>query len=218
MKGLLIKDFELLKNNMKNSLVLIVLIGVGISAYNTDTTFVITYLAIVGTSFTTSTFSYDEFDNGYPFLLSLPITRRGYIAEKYIFGLCMSIAGWLTGTIISIIAGMKRHIMMPTDTMLAALMLLPAGWVLLAAQIPFHLRFGGDKGRISMVGVIGLLFLLLVMGAEIVKFINIDLDALWKNLSVLVMGTAIAAFFGIGIVLLLLSYRIRIGIMERKEF
>lgn len=69
-----------------------------------------------------------------------------------------------------------------------------------------------------MVGAIGLLFLLLVMGAEIVKFINIDLDALWKNLPVLGMGTAIAAFFGIGIALLLLSYRISIGIMERKEF
>lgn len=218
MKGLLIKDFELLKNNMKNSLILIVLIGVGISAYNTDTTFVITYLAIVGTSFTTSTFSYDEFDNGYAFLLSLPVTRRGYIAEKYIFGVCVSIAGWLTGTIISIIAGMTRHIMTPTDTILAALMLLPVGLLLLAAQIPFHLKFGGDKGRIIMVGAIGLLFLLLVMGAEIVKFINIDLDALWKNLPVLGMGTAIAAFFGIGIALLLLSYRISIGIMERKEF
>lgn len=218
MKGLLIKDFELLKNNMKNSLILIVLIGVGISAYNTDTTFVITYLAIVGTSFTTSTFSYDEFDNGYAFLLSLPVTRRGYIAEKYIFGVCMSIAGWLTGTIISLITGMTRHIMMPTDTILAALVLLPVGLLLLAVQIPFHLKFGGDKGRIIMVGAIGMLFLLLVMGAEIVKFINIDLDALWKNLPVLGMGTAIAAFFGIGIVLLLLSYRISIGIMERKEF
>lgn len=218
MKGLLIKDFELLKNNMKNSLILIVLIGVGISAYNTDTTFVITYLAIVGTSFTTSTFSYDEFDNGYAFLLSLPVTRRGYIAEKYIFGLCMSIAGWLTGTIISIIAGMTRHIIMPTDTILAALMLLPVGLLLLAAQIPFHLKFGVDKGRIIIVGVIGLLFLLFVMGAEIVKFINIDLGALWKNLPVLGMGTAIVAFFGIGIALLLLSCRISIGIMERKEF
>lgn len=218
MKGLLIKDFKLLKNNMKNSLIMIVLIGVAISAYNTDTTFVITFLAIVGTSFTTSTFSYDEFDNGYAFLLSLPVTRRGYIAEKYIFGLCMSIAGWLIGTIVSVIAGMTRHTMMPTDTILAALILLPVGLLLLAGQIPFRLKFGGDKGRIIIVGVLGLLFLLLVMGAEIAKSINIDLDALWKNPPALGMGTAIASFFGVGIALLLLSCRISIGIMERKEF
>lgn len=218
MKGLLIKDFKLLKNNMKNSLIMIALIGVGISAFTTDTTFVITYLAIIGTSFTTSTFSYDEFDNGYAFLLSLPITRRRYIAEKYIFGLCMSSAGWLFGTIVAVIAGMTRHTMMPADTMLAALILLPVGLLLLAGQIPFHLKFGGDKGRIIIVGVVGLLFLLFVMGAEIVKFVNIDVDALWKNLPVLGMGTAIAAFFGIGIALLLLSCRISIGIMERKEF
>lgn len=53
MKGLLIKDFKLLITNMKYSLLMIVLIAVGISAYTTDTTFVIVYLSIIGTSFTT---------------------------------------------------------------------------------------------------------------------------------------------------------------------
>ena len=33
-----------------------------------------------------SSISYDEFDNGNAFLFSLPITRKDYVLEKYIFG------------------------------------------------------------------------------------------------------------------------------------
>lgn len=222
MKGLLIKDFKLMKNNMKNSLLMIVFIAVGISAYTSDITFVITYLTIIGTTFTTSTLSYDEFDNGYTFLLSLPITRRGYIVEKYIFGLCMIGVGWLIGTIVDIAAGITRQIMMPAEMILTALTLLPVGFLILALLIPFHLKFGGDKGRIVMIGALGLLFFLITVGAAVMKSMDIHLDAIGnamgKHLSVLGEGTVIAALYGIGIVLLLLSCRISMGIMEKKEF
>ena len=221
MKGLLIKDFKLMKNNMKNSLILIVLIAIGISAYTSDLTFVITYLTIIGTTFTTSTLSYDEFDNGYTFLLSLPVTRRGYIIEKYLFGLCMIGVGWLIGTIVEIVAGMAKYGMMPTEMILTALTLLPVGFLILAILIPFHLKFGSDKGRIVMIGAMGLLFLLITVGATIIKSTDINLDAIGNSIGnhlVLGVGATVAAFYGIGFVLLLLSCRISIGIMERKEF
>lgn len=69
---------------MKYSLLMIVLIAVGISAYTTDTTFVIVYLSIIGTSFTTSTLSYDEFDNGYAFC-SLCLSLGADISRKNTF-------------------------------------------------------------------------------------------------------------------------------------
>ena len=88
MKGLLIKDIRLMKN-MRNSIIMILLIAVSMGAYMKDVSFIITYLALIGASFTTSTMSYDEFDNGYTFLLSLPVTRKGYVLEKYAFGLLL---------------------------------------------------------------------------------------------------------------------------------
>lgn len=217
MKGLLIKDFKLLITNMKYSLLMIVLIAVGISAYTTDTTFVIVYLSIIGTSFTTSTLSYDEFDNGYAFLFSLPVTRRGYIAEKYIFGLCMSSIGWLIGTIATIIAGMSKSVM-PMDTIQIALALLPLEFLFIAFLIPFHLKFGGDKGRIIMIGALGLMFLLITIGSQMLKSVQIDWNAIGKNLPSINEGTAIALFFAIGLALLFLSCAISVRIMEKKEF
>ena len=85
MKGMLIKDFKLLRN-MRNSLIIIVLVAVTSGAYLQDASFVIPYLAFIGATFASSTLSYDEYDNGYAYLLSMPVTRKGYVTEKYILG------------------------------------------------------------------------------------------------------------------------------------
>ena len=84
MKGLLIKDLRLMKN-MGNSLAIILLVAVGMSFYISDMSFIVIYMAIIGTSFTSSTISYDEFDNGNAFLFSLPVSRKDYVLEKYLF-------------------------------------------------------------------------------------------------------------------------------------
>ena len=81
MKGLLIKDIRLMKN-MRNSIIMILLIAVSMGAYMKDVSFIITYLALIGASFTTSTMSYDELDNFYTFILSLPVNINGYVHEK----------------------------------------------------------------------------------------------------------------------------------------
>lgn len=218
MKGLLIKDLKLIKNNMRNSVIMIILMAGGMGAYMNNTTFLIVYLALVGTMFVSSTISYDEFDNGFSFLLSLPVTRRGYVAEKYIFGLCMGCSGWLIGTIISVTAGAVRQTMMPADTLMAALVLLPVDLILLSVMIPAYLKFGIEKSRFVMIGVMALLAVLMIVGAKAAETMNIDLDALTEKLSMLGMGATFAAMTGIGLAMLLLSCRISIRIMERKEF
>ena len=90
MKGLLIKDFKLLKVQ-KNSFLLILCIAIGMEIFtnSTSSSFIIGYLSFVATLFTLSSISYDEFDNGNAFLFSLPITRKSYVIEKYGFGMIM---------------------------------------------------------------------------------------------------------------------------------
>lgn len=53
--------------------------------------------------FSLSTISYDEFDNGNAFLFSLPITRKGYVIEKYIFGIMLGVISLILSTIIACI-------------------------------------------------------------------------------------------------------------------
>ena len=103
MKGLLIKDFKLLKGQ-KNFFMAITAISIIMIIVSPGTSFPIGFLGFVGALFSLSSISYDEFDNGNAFLFSLPITRKDYVLEKYIFGLISGIMSLLLGTVISLVA------------------------------------------------------------------------------------------------------------------
>ena len=74
MKGLLIKDFKLMKMQ-RNFFFVIVMISVGQALFSDSLSVPIGFATFVFPLFTLSTISYDEFDNGNAFLFSLPITR-----------------------------------------------------------------------------------------------------------------------------------------------
>ena len=63
MRGLLIKDFKLMKGQ-KNFFIITLVAGVGMAAFMDDASFVIGYMTFLGAMFTLSSISYDEFDNG----------------------------------------------------------------------------------------------------------------------------------------------------------
>ena len=196
---------------------MILLIAVSMGAYMKDVSFIITYLALIGASFTTSTMSYDEFDNGYTFLLSLPVTRKGYVLEKYAFGL-LGGGGWLLGSVIVTVAGAVRNTSTVTDSLMMSLVMLPVALLLLSVLIPFHMKFGGEKGRIVMIITIGLIFAATVLGVKLAEAMNIDLDAALEKLPAMGTGAVAVGAVVISVVILLLSCRISIGIMNKKEF
>ena len=214
MKGLLIKDLRLMKN-MGNSLAIILLVAVGMSFYSSDMSFIVIYLAIIGTSFTSSTISYDEFDNGNAFLFSLPVSRKDYVLEKYLFAILMCGGGWLLGSVISIVAGAARSGLDPMEGMMTALVLLPVAMCLNVLLVPLRLKFEAEKSRIAQIGGI---FAVVIAGTKIAERLGIDLEALGERMPVMSARLGIVVALGVCIALLLLSCHISIKIMERKEF
>ena len=75
MKGLLIKDFKLMKMQ-KNFFLMMIAIVIAISFFQNEISFPLGFLPFVISLFSLSTISYDEFDNGNAFLFSLPISRK----------------------------------------------------------------------------------------------------------------------------------------------
>ena len=73
MKGLLIKDFKLLKGQ-KNFFMTITAISIIMIIVSPGTSFPIGFLGFVGALFSLSSISYDEFDNGNAFSNSAPLT------------------------------------------------------------------------------------------------------------------------------------------------
>ncbi len=217
MKGLLIKDFQLLKNQ-KMFFLVIIITAVGVAASTGDISFIIGYMSFVGTLFTLSTISYDEFDNGSAFLFTLPITRREYVAEKYAYGLIMGIISWTFSVVVSVISVSIRHNMSVSDTLKTALMMLPILVLILAFMLPFQLKFGSEKGRIAIIGAVGILILIGFLAVKIAESLGIDLVSVLNHLQVPGIGMITAAALGFGIIALLISMKISSTIMNQKEF
>ncbi|MCI8483170.1 MAG: ABC-2 transporter permease [Lachnospiraceae bacterium] len=216
MKGLLIKDFKLMKNQ-KNFLLLLVLIA-ALFVFVKDISFVITYMTFMGTLFSMSSISYDEFDNGNAFLFSLPVTRRGYVIEKYGFGLILGGGAWLIGTILAVVIGRIQHTDSITETIMTALIILPLMWIALSAVLPFQLKYGGEKGRIVMIGVFGIFFAIGAAVMKVAKILNIDLIYVMDHLPEIHMSVLTMSSIGVAAVVLLVSCKISISIVNKKEF
>ena len=205
MKGLFVKDLKLMMSQ-RNFLLLILAIVIGMMIFTDDVIFPLGFLSFTVSLFTVSTISYDDFDNGNAFLFTLPITRNHYVSEKYFLGLLLGCIAWVLATILGIITTVLKDA-------------LPIMIVVQAIMLPFRLKFGGDKGRIAMIGVLGgleVITLVIVKGAEAI--FNIDLVSLLDNLPTVSMGVLIAIAIIIALLMLLVSMKISLSIMNKKEF
>ena len=221
MKGLFVKDLKLMMSQ-KNFLLLILAIVIGMMIFTDDVIFPLGFLSFTVSLFTVSTISYDDFDNGNAFLFTLPITRNHYVSEKYFLGLLLGCIAWVLATILGIITTVLKDTLPITDLVQSSLMILPIMIVMIVVQaimLPFRLKFGGDKGRIAMIGVLGgleVITLVIVKGAEAI--FNIDLVSLLDNLPTVSMGVLIAIAIIIALLMLLVSMKISLSIMNKKEF
>lgn len=217
MKGMLVKDFKLMKGH-RNFFATIAVMAIGMAIFMDKPSFVIGYMTFVGSLFTLSTISYDEFDNGNAFLFSLPISRKGYTVEKYGFGLITGGVSWLFATVFSGIAGVLKNTVMVKDTVMIALLVLPALMILLAVMLPFQFRFGGEKGRIAMLGAVCLMYAAAFAAVRAAGRFHVDLISVWNRLLAVSTGKFLAGIFGTAIAGLLISLKISIAIMNKKEF
>lgn len=217
MKGLLIKDIKLMvKQQRFFSSVLFV--AVLLSAVVDNPSFIIGYMTFIGSMFTLSSISYDEFDNGNAFLFSLPITRRMYAAEKYGFGMMVGGGLWLFSTVLAAVVGEVKKTVPMGDTLMMAGIVFPMMLFMLALMLPFQLKFGGEKGRIASIIMIGGVFVLAIAAAKAAEWLNIDLEGMLNGLQRVDLGVAVAVVVVVSAAALLLSAKVSISIMEKKEF
>lgn len=217
MKGLLVKDFRLMKVQ-KNFFLLIVAVGIALIVFLGNMSLTIGFMTSVISLFALSSVSYDEFDNGNAFLFSLPITRNDYVFEKYLFGLILVFGSWFLSTFMVIVAGLVKDLNQPTDIIMIALGTFPVILILLAVMLPVQLKFGGEKSRVAIIGAVGLMFVLGTIVVKIAKALSIDLVSMFNRLSTLSMGMIVTIAVVVAVGALLLSIRISISIMSKKEF
>lgn len=217
MKGLLIKDFRLMRGQ-RTFFLAIIAISILTAVTSSNTLFAISFLGFVCPMFVLSSISYDEFDNGNAFLFSLPITRKGYVFEKYIFGLILSIAALIFATAVCLIISVIKNTVSINEIFITALTVFPAELLILSLMLPFQLKFGAEKGRIAIIAVLGGVSVISVILVKAAEAMNINLYELLNAVSKLGMQTFFLLYLLISFILLIISCRISIKVINKKEF
>lgn len=218
MKGLIIKDLCLLKNQL-NFFYIICIVGIMMAFTNMNLLFIMNYITIIFTMFTLTTISYDELDNGRAFLFTLPITRKGYVIEKYMLGILIAAVAWMVSGGIVLVFTVLRH---PgtdiTESVISMIFYLIIAIVFLDFTLPVQLKFGVDKSRIAIIGVVGAVFLVVFAVVKLLGMMGIDLVLMIDSLPSAGLA-GVALFAGIGCILLTaVSYLASLKIIEKKQY
>ncbi len=214
MKGMLIKDLKLMKVQ-KNFFIVVIFMAVALSFAMGNLSFIMGYLTFVIPMFTVSSISYDEFDYGYPFLFTLPISRKGYVAEKYVFSFILGFGSFVVSLALILSVGLFVDYGPIGETLRAIPFILAVMAVLMSVMIPLQLKFGAEKSRIALILTGGVLFVIGYGISKISEYFEIDLigKIMSVNFGILVVIAVLTA----GIILFL-SLKISQRIMAKKEF
>lgn len=213
MKGLLTKDFALFCQR-KRTFLLLALLAIMMCFTMKDGSFVISWMTIIASFFAVSSLTYDEYDNCYPFLMSLPVTRKIYAIEKYVFGFLCGFGAWIYAVILSfvceLIIGTCGNFL---TELVSAAIFIPLFMLLIDISLPLNLKFGSEKGRIAILILWGVIFVGF-LGAT--KFFHLDIST--QTVRFFQPGILFPVSFAASVFLTVVSILLSIQIMEKKAF
>ena len=206
MAGLVEKDLRLLlqrKQIMVAFLALAVMLG-----YTTEGTFILGYLPILVLILTVSTISYDELDQGFTFLFTLPIDTKAYVTEKYIFCGIAGILSWIISIVIYSVSGIMRG---ESVDLLSEMPMLFS----FLAIITFMMAFGANGSRMIIMVIFGVaLILVFVLKKLLGEEKLVAMQHTFENIS----NTGFAIIVILGVVLsLIISYICSFRALKKKS-
>lgn len=215
MRGLLVKDYLLLKNQKMYFLSLTIIFTL-IAIFTHSPTLIITTLPLFISMFSVSTISYDEFDNGNPFLFTLPFTKKQYVLGKYIFGIGIGIIGVFVAAIILSI--MSLFTTVDTGILIVALSSINLLIVFMAFLLPVQLKYGSEKGRLVNLVVIGVIWIVGVIILSISTMLKVDVKGILITIANLNPYVAMLVILIISLMIVYISYRVSIKLFSSKQF
>ena len=220
MKGLLIKDYKLMLGQ-KSFLGMAALMSVLYLAIYKDPTFAVVFITVMCTMFTVSTLSYDEYENGSAFLFTLPITKKDYVKEKYLFAGILLLIGLIVSMIMwYITAVIKTGNIAWDDWMSCCIGGVTAGLMMVAVALPAQLKFGPERGRIALVTIVllavalGILMQEFTKGTKFAQSAKRILNQIDKLGTKGILGVIVIIWVIVGVISMIISMRV----MEKREF
>lgn len=221
-KGLLKKDLYNLAS-YKTTLIIVVLFC-GIAIIGTDAIYWgSVVIGIIVGMISLSTFSYDEMSKSNKYILTLPVTRKEIVLEKYVLAIGATILGGVLGFIVTLLVGNVMNYLRPDnliDINIETLLATSVGGMfgislIQSIQIPSIFKWGAEKGRIQMFIV---LFVLVIIGAIagfLLKQAGLSVDI--EKLENILNNFGLVALILLSCLMYFISYKISYKIYKNKE-
>ena len=135
------------------------------------------------------------------------------------FSILMGGCAWLFSVIMSValmtVCDPQMGIMewLPQD-----LLYICAVFVFASIMIPVQLKFGGERGRVALLLIVGIAVIGGMGVVKLIELLDIDLDVILASMNALTMIQLSGAVLILSLLLLVLSYWISCRIVKHKEF
>ncbi len=215
MLGLLVKDLRLALTR-KYALLIILVIAL-IMGTSMEGPFIIGYVTMIALMLAVGTIIYDEMDNGYDFMMTMPLTRKTYVREKYLFCLLSALVAWLVGAILTCAAYIiRQNASALLEDIPISLVLIPVLFILPAVMIPLQLKLGAERSRIATYIIFGFIAGLIFMGKKLLDSSDLtpEIETTLNSIS----SVALIAIIAFCLLVAFISYLCSVRIMMKKEF
>lgn len=164
MKGLLLKDFYMLKKYCRAYL-LIAVVFIAVSFFSTENMFFVFYPCIFCSMIPVNLLGYDERSRFLQYSGTLPYTKAQFVSGKYVIGLLAQLAVLLATGIAQAVRMKMNGVFDFGDLAGIMLMTLVLSAVTSSVCLPFMFKWGVEKGRIAYYVTIGMICALSVVAS-----------------------------------------------------
>jgi len=207
---------------MKNNamfMLMIIIISIGCAAGLKNPFFALGYATALISIFSVNTIAYDEYDNGMPYLFSLPVSKKTYVKEKYTFAVLISVVGLTVATMISAGVALFMNEQYEIKEWLGILSLSLFCVILIQGVIiPVRMKFDSEKHKMAMLIVVGVMAAVVGGVFAIVEACGIDLDVVLDEILLAKAWVTFTVVILIGAILMFVSYKLSVRFMEKREF
>ncbi len=215
MKGLLVKEFYILKGTMKQFFLILVFFWFWMGGLLKNTTMFSVMTVMYFAMLTLTSMSYDETAQFYKYELTLPVSRKELVRSKFLLLQALSVTGMVIGICGSVImhvfqSGMKTTLVEDCITAVAAWCIFSIAF---SVMLPIVFRLGIEKARLCLlvvyIGIFGLVFGLYWMAERLhLPFTLTEQSVIYLT------GGGVA----LSVVLYLIFYLVALRIVMKKEW
>ena len=207
MKGLLLKDFYIIRSSLYVMLLTFLFVGAGMAFLISP--WVLIVIFTVSLSFQSAvTIQMDRSSQWNRFSVTLPVPRKMLVSSKYVMYLLLSLSGLAIGTVFSLACALFQNGVDPESLLLYGCLAVIVS--LLPGSISIPCSFWLDEEK----SIVGAILAYMITSAIVVAFI-------WsfKQLGILQgnAGLLLGSLAAVSILFFLLSWRICPGRISRKD-